>query len=95
MRIVRKCQRHTQADAPMFIMEVNEEKYTGKETVLSAGSCTTNSLTPLIKRAHEKFGIVEAMMATIHLYTTMQKTFDDPSKKYRMIHTKNSLLVRL
>jgi len=69
------------ADAPMFVLGVNEDKYTGKETVLSNASCTTNCLAPLAKVIHEKFGIVEALMTTIHSYTATQKTVDGPSHK--------------
>jgi glyceraldehyde 3-phosphate dehydrogenase len=69
------------ADAPMFVMGVNEDKYTGKETVISNASCTTNCLAPLAKVIHEKFGIVEALMTTVHSYTATQKTVDGPSHK--------------
>jgi glyceraldehyde 3-phosphate dehydrogenase len=90
---VEKCQSHLQAgakkviitapsaDAPMFVMGVNEDKYTGKEAVISNASCTTNCLAPLAKIVHEKFGIVEALMTTIHSYTATQKTVDGPSHK--------------
>ena len=90
---VDKCQPHLQAgakkvvitapsaDAPMFVIGVNEEKYTGKETVVSNASCTTNCLAPLAKVIHEKFGIVEALMTTVHSYTATQKTVDGPSNK--------------
>jgi len=69
------------ADAPMFVMGVNEDKYTGQETVISNASCTTNCLAPLAKVIHEKFGIVEALMTTVHSYTATQKTVDGPSHK--------------
>ncbi|CAF3167425.1 unnamed protein product [Rotaria sp. Silwood2] len=69
------------ADAPMFVMGVNEDKYTGKETVVSTVSCATNCLAPLIKVVHEKFGIVEALLTTLHSYTDAQKTIDGPSNK--------------
>jgi glyceraldehyde 3-phosphate dehydrogenase len=90
---IDKCQAHLKAgakkvvitapsaDAPMFVMGVNEDKYTGKETVLSNASCTTNCLAPLAKVVHEKFGIVEALMTTVHSYTATQKTVDGPSNK--------------
>jgi glyceraldehyde 3-phosphate dehydrogenase len=67
------------ADAPMFVMGVNNTKYAG-ETVLSNASCTTNCLAPLAKVLHEKFGIVEGLMTTIHAGTATQLVVDGPSK---------------
>jgi len=49
--------------------------------VVSNASCTTNCLAPLAKVVHEKFGIVEALMTTIHSYTATQKVVDGPSNK--------------
>lgn len=69
------------ADAPMFVMGVNEEKYTSDVEVLSNASCTTNCLAPLAKVIHDEYGIVEALMTTIHSYTATQKTVDGPSAK--------------
>jgi glyceraldehyde 3-phosphate dehydrogenase len=62
-------------------MGVNEDKYTRKETVLSSACCTTNCLVPLTKVIHETFGIIEALMITIHSYTATQKIADGPSNK--------------
>ena len=68
------------ADAPMFVMGVNEDKYAG-ETVLSNASCTTNCLAPLCKVINDKYGIVEGLMTTVHATTATQKTVDGPSGK--------------
>lgn len=69
------------ADAPMYVMGVNEETYDGKADVISNASCTTNCLAPLAKVVNDKFGIVEGLMTTIHSYTATQKTVDGPSSK--------------
>lgn len=66
-------------DAPMYVMGVNHTEYAGAE-VFSNASCTTNCLAPLAKVLHEKFGIVEGLMTTIHAATATQLVVDGPSK---------------
>jgi len=65
---------------PMYVMGVNNTKYTGGDTVVSNASCTTNCLAPLAKVVHEKFGIVEGLMTTVHAMTATQLTVDGPSR---------------
>jgi len=69
------------ADAPMFVMGVNEKTYDPKINILSNASCTTNCLAPLAKVIHDKFGIIEGLMTTVHATTATQKTVDGPSGK--------------
>lgn len=72
------------ADAPMFVMGVNESSYTKDVDVMSNASCTTNCLAPLAKVINDNFGIEEGLMTTIHAFTATQKTVDGPSaKKWR------------
>jgi glyceraldehyde 3-phosphate dehydrogenase len=68
-------------DAPMFVMGVNHHEYRKVMTVVSNASCTTNCLAPLAKVIHDRFGIVEGLMTTVHAVTATQKTVDGPSKK--------------
>ncbi|MBF0695632.1 MAG: type I glyceraldehyde-3-phosphate dehydrogenase [Flavobacterium sp.] len=69
------------ADAPMFVMGVNHQKATAADTIVSNASCTTNCLAPLAKVINDNFGIVEALMTTVHATTATQLTVDGPSKK--------------
>ncbi|KAL9188739.1 hypothetical protein ACHAXT_007117 [Thalassiosira profunda] len=69
------------ADAPMFVMGVNEENYEASMDVVSNASCTTNCLAPLAKVINDEFGIDEALMTTVHAVTATQQTVDGPSQK--------------
>ena len=68
-------------DAPMFVMGVNDHELRNDQNIVSNASCTTNCLAPLAKVLHDKFGIVEALMTTVHATTATQFTVDGPSKK--------------
>lgn len=72
-------------DAPMFVMGVNETKYDGVPNVVSNASCTTNCLAPLARIVHEKWGIVEGLMTTIHAATATQVVVDGANGKNRRI----------
>ena len=89
-----KCQGHIDAgakhvvmgapskdDTPMFVMGVNNKKYTSEMKFVSNASCTTNCLAPIAKVLHENFGIKEGLMTTVHSVTPTQKILDGASLK--------------
>jgi glyceraldehyde 3-phosphate dehydrogenase len=65
---------------PIYVVGVNHTEYKPTDTVVSNASCTTNCLAPLTKVVHEKFGIVEGLMTTVHAMTATQLTVDGPSR---------------
>merc|ERR1712137_75440 len=65
---------------PIYVMGVNHKDYKTSDTVVSNASCTTNCLAPLTKVVHDKFGIVEGLMTTVHAMTATQLTVDGPSR---------------
>lgn len=69
------------ADAPMFVMGVNDSKLTAADTIVSNASCTTNCLAPIAKVIEDNFGIAEGLMTTVHAGTATQSVVDAPSKK--------------
>ena len=68
-------------DTPMFVVGVNQDKYTSDMTFVSNASCTTNCLAPIAKVLNDSFGIKDGLMATVHSTTATQKTVDGVSVK--------------
>ena len=68
-------------DTPMFVMGVNNDKYTADMQFVSNASCTTNCLAPIAKVLNDKWGITDGLMTTVHATTATQKTVDGPSAK--------------
>jgi glyceraldehyde 3-phosphate dehydrogenase len=66
-----------------IVLGVNDDKYDGSQHIISNASCTTNCLGPLAKVLNDEFGIVKALMTTIHAYTQDQNLQDGPHKDLR------------
>ena len=67
-----------------IVLGVNEEMYDPKNhVIISNASCTTNCLAPVAKTIHDKFGIAQGFMTTIHAYTNDQKVQDQAHKDLR------------
>ncbi|HEY8444703.1 MAG TPA: type I glyceraldehyde-3-phosphate dehydrogenase [Bacilli bacterium] len=89
-----KCEAHIQAgakkviisapakggDVKTIVYNVNHTSLDGSETVISAASCTTNCLAPVVKVLDDNFGVVKGYMTTVHSYTNDQNTLDGPHK---------------
>ena len=60
---------------------VNDEVLDGSEQIVSAASCTTNCLAPVVHVLDKEFGIVKGYMSTIHAYTNDQAALDIAHKK--------------
>ena len=60
---------------------VNDDVLDGSEQIVSAASCTTNCLAPVVHVLDREFGIVKGYMSTIHAYTNDQVTLDIAHKK--------------
>ena len=68
-------------DLKTIVYNVNDNILDGSEEVISAASCTTNCLAPVLKILNDNFGIVKGYMTTIHAYTNDQVTLDVAHKK--------------
>jgi len=90
-RTKAKCEPHLAAGAKKVIISapadkneadativygVNHGTLKSSHTVISNASCTTNCLAPLVKPLHEKIGLVQGLMTTVHSYTNDQVLTD-------------------
>ena len=70
-------------DSVTVVLGVNDDWIKPEHVVISNASCTTNSIAPVIKVLHEKFGIVNGFLTTVHAYTNDQRVLDLPHKDLR------------
>ena len=68
-------------DLKTIVYNVNDIILDGSEQIISAASCTTNCLAPVLKVLNDNYGIVKGYMTTIHAYTNDQVTLDVSHKK--------------
>lgn len=69
------------SDVKTIVFNTNHEILDGTETVISAGSCTTNCLAPMADTLNKSFGLKVGTMTTVHGYTGDQMTLDAPHRK--------------
>ena len=68
-------------DLKTIVYNVNHKILDGTEEVISAASCTTNCLAPVLKIVNDNLGVVKGYMTTVHAYTNDQATLDVAHKK--------------
>ena len=71
-------------DLKTVVYNVNHDILTGDEKIISAASCTTNCLAPVVDVLDKEFGIVKGYMTTVHAYTNDQASLDIAHKKGHM-----------
>ncbi len=64
-----------------IVKGVNDNEITADDHIISNASCTTNCLAPMVKVLNDKFGVENALMSTIHSYTSTQNLVDGVGKK--------------
>ncbi len=70
-------------DIKNIVFGVNEGEVTADDKILSAASCTTNAITPVLKVIHDRFGIVSGHVETVHSFTNDQNLIDNYHKSDR------------
>lgn len=68
-------------DMKTIVYNVNDHLLSRDDVIVSAASCTTNCLAPVLKVLNDNYGVVKGNMTTIHAYTNDQVTLDVPHKK--------------
>ena len=68
-------------DVKTIVYNVNEDTLDGTEEIISAASCTTNCLAPVLSVIEKNIGIKKGYMTTVHAYTNDQATLDIAHKK--------------
>jgi glyceraldehyde 3-phosphate dehydrogenase len=66
-----------------IIYGVNDGEITNDDRALSAASCTTNAIVPILKAMHDKYEVVSGHLETVHAYTNDQNLTDNFHKKAR------------
>ena len=78
-----------------IVYGVNDELYDGSQDIITAASCTTNCLAPVVKVIKEKLGIEHGCMTTIHDITNTQTIIDSPHKDLRRARACGESLIQI
>ncbi|MBW3695960.1 glyceraldehyde-3-phosphate dehydrogenase [Vibrio sp. T187] len=64
-------------DIKNVVFGVNEDVILPEDTIISAASCTTNAITPVLKAVHDKYGVLSGHIETVHSFTNDQNLIDN------------------
>ena len=76
-----------------IVFGVNEKDITSKDQIISAASCTTNCLAPVVHTLNENFEIEKGFMTTIHAFTSDQRILDNSHKDPRRARSASQSIV--
>ena len=76
-----------------IVYGVNHKHILDKDKIISAASCTTNCLAPVVYVLNDNFGIEKGFMTTIHSYTTDQRMLDNSHKDPRRARSAGQSIV--
>ena len=76
-----------------IVFGVNEKNVTSKDQIISAASCTTNCLAPVVHTLNENFEIEKGFMTTIHSFTSDQRILDNSHKDPRRARAASQSIV--
>ena len=79
------------AETKMVVNGVNDDVIEADDVIISAASCTTNCLAPMVKVLHDEYGIQHGLMSTIHAYTATQALQDSPGGRKSRAGAQNSI----
>lgn len=80
-------------DLKTIVFNVNHNVLSSEDQVISAASCTTNALAPVIDAVHKKFRVISGFMTTIHAYTADQRLQDSPHSDLRRSRSAASSII--
>ncbi len=76
-----------------IVFGVNEKDITSKDQIISAASCTTNCLAPVVHTLNENFEVEKGFMTTIHAFTSDQRILDNSHKDPRRARSASQSIV--
>ena len=66
-----------------IVYGINDDQIAAEDTIITAASCTTNAIAPVLKVVNDRFGIVKGHVETVHAYTNDQNLIDNYHKGSR------------